>query len=232
MSRWNNPNCGFKKGHIPWNTGKKRPPFSEEWRRNISLANMSKGPKKISKRELQRAEKRRLKQLARENKVYPICKVCKQLIKHCGKKYCSYACSDKGRTNMLTKNCLICNKELLIRPSHYKKGNGRYCSRKCYGVYLTTRPPYLHPSWKGGLNKWRIKDKIRGRREYKLWKRAVKERDNFTCIWCGSKERIETDHIKPFCDYPELRFAIDNGRTLCHECHQKTESYGRHHGRA
>ena len=26
----------FKKGHIPWNNGKKRPPFSEKWRKRLS----------------------------------------------------------------------------------------------------------------------------------------------------------------------------------------------------
>jgi len=84
--------------------------------------------------------------------------------------------------------------------------------------------------WKGGINP--INNTIRKSREYKLWRIAVFERDNYTCVWCGArsgKDRkvyLEAHHIKPFADYPELRFAIDNGRTLCRECHKKTSTYG------
>jgi hypothetical protein len=82
-----------------------------------------------------------------------------------------------------------------------------------------------HPNWKGGITPtvW----KIRNSRDYRLWRTAVFERDNYTCVWCGKHGvYLEADHIKPFCDYPELRFAIDNGRTLCKECHKKTDNYG------
>ena len=79
-------------------------------------------------------------------------------------------------------------------------------------------------SWKGGITP--INKVIRTSVEYKLWRTAVFIRDNRTCIWCGSKNNIEADHIKPFCIFPELRFAIDNGRTLCHDCHRKTDTYG------
>ena len=80
-----------------------------------------------------------------------------------------------------------------------------------------------NPAWKGGI--YPENQKIRGSLEYKLWRKSVLERDNYICIWCGLSENLQADHIKPFALYPELRFAIDNGRTLCRECHNTTNSF-------
>lgn len=84
--------------------------------------------------------------------------------------------------------------------------------------------------WKGGITS--INEQIRRSLEYKLWRESVFERDNYTCVWCGARggqgKRVDlhADHVKSFAYYPELRFAIDNGRTLCVPCHKTTDNYG------
>jgi 5-methylcytosine-specific restriction endonuclease McrA len=81
--------------------------------------------------------------------------------------------------------------------------------------------------WKGGITP--VNEKIRKSTQCKVWRKAVYERDNYTCVWCGQKgtgRNLNADHIKPFALFPELRFEIDNGRTLCVDCHKKTDTYG------
>jgi hypothetical protein len=77
--------------------------------------------------------------------------------------------------------------------------------------------------WKGGLTD--INQRLRHSLDYRLWRKAVLERDGNMCVWCKSKSNLEADHIKPFSTHPELRFAIDNGRTLCQQCHRTTDTY-------
>jgi len=78
-----------------------------------------------------------------------------------------------------------------------------------------------NPNWKGGLSS--ETEILRCSLEYKLWREAVFIRDNYTCVWCGDKHggNLEADHILLFSTNPEHRFSIDNGRTLCHDCHIK-----------
>lgn len=75
-------------------------------------------------------------------------------------------------------------------------------------------------SWKGGtIAEGRI---IRGRGAYFAWRTAVFDRDNHTCQMCGQhSEGLNAHHVKPFADYPELRFDVNNGVTLCQQCHRK-----------
>jgi 5-methylcytosine-specific restriction endonuclease McrA len=77
-----------------------------------------------------------------------------------------------------------------------------------------------HPMWKGGVTP--INRKLRKSIEFRLWREAVFARDNWTCQECNKRGgELHPHHIKRFAYYPELRFAIDNGQTLCKECHKK-----------
>ena len=80
--------------------------------------------------------------------------------------------------------------------------------------------------WKGGITP--VNRSIRASTEYKKWRKGVFERDNHKCIIGGKSHgyKLEAHHIKSFASYPELRFDINNGQTLCVDCHKNTESYG------
>jgi hypothetical protein len=78
--------------------------------------------------------------------------------------------------------------------------------------------------WKGGVTKSNAI--IRMNINYRLWREAVFKRDNWTCKVCGIKGgRLEAHHIKPFAINSKSRFDIDNGDTLCKDCHKLTDSY-------
>jgi len=61
--------------------------------------------------------------------------------------------------------------------------------------------------------------------EYKVWRKAVKTRDNYECQFpgCGYNVQIhlEVHHIERLVDRPDLAFEVDNGITLCRQCHTK-----------
>jgi hypothetical protein len=77
-----------------------------------------------------------------------------------------------------------------------------------------------HPLWKGGTTK--ENNKQRASREYKRFRRAVLERDKFTCQICQKTGGdLHVHHIKRFSEFPEFRFEPSNGITLCEKCHRR-----------
>lgn len=160
--------------------GKKRPPFSEEWKKKLRDGLRKTVNEKVVGVPKSEATKEKLRQ-ARLRQVF---------------------------TPEQKKKSL----DALLRSIQLHKGD-------------------KHPNWKGGITP--ENEKIRNSKEYKLWRTAVFERDNYTCIWCGARNGkgvkavyLQADHIKPFAYFPELRFAIDNGKTLCAPCHRTTDTYG------
>ena len=85
-------------------------------------------------------------------------------------------------------------------------------------------------NWKGGITDESYR--IRRSGMYADWRAEVFKRDNYTCQCCGlrsekgSRVRLNADHIKPFAFFPDLRFELSNGRTLCEPCHRRTPTWG------
>lgn len=60
---------------------------------------------------------------------------------------------------------------------------------------------------------------IRKSPEYQTWRREVRQRDENTCRICGVQRNIHIHHVKPLEKYPEFATELDNGITLCGNCH-------------
>ena len=97
--------------------------------------------------------------------------------------------------------------------------------RLCYNAVRRKGRPCgdRHPNWKGGVTK----HMIRFTPEYRAWRTAVFQRDDYTCQGCKRRGGfLHAHHIKSQYRFPELRLVLGNGMTLCHPCHTKTDNYG------
>ena len=77
----------------------------------------------------------------------------------------------------------------------------------------------------------RVKNGARDRnsKEYKEWRKAVFERDKYTCQLCKAKGvKLNAHHKKPWSKFPQLRYDPENGITLCEKCHK---AYHKKNGR-
>lgn len=78
----------------------------------------------------------------------------------------------------------------------------------------------LNPMWRGGASSRRLK--LCNSQNYKQWRTAVFERDDWTCRKCNKRGcKLNADHIIPFFKDESLVYDLDNGQTLCVECHRE-----------
>lgn len=146
--------------------------------------------------------------------------------------------------------CEQCQSKIELRPCEAR--NRKYCSMKCtyespdyrtkrakIGAEICRKREWTdeqreivgkrfagenNANWKGGITP--INAAARQTKEIRRWRKDVLNRDDYKCVGCGSGEELHVDHIKPFATFPELRADIENGRTLCVDCHRATPTYG------
>lgn len=64
---------------------------------------------------------------------------------------------------------------------------------------------------------------------YVRWAKAVKNRDFHCCQICGiTGGDLHSHHLNAWSSYPDQRYDIENGVTLCSGCHDRFHNiYGR-----
>ena len=136
------------------------------------------------------------------------------------------------RHDALTKwsgKCRVCSiKEVSNRPEIRKNASNRAREQVLRQGGIANANKFTSEqvrgsanyNWKGGITSEHMK--IRMSSEMQAWRVSVMERDDYTCQVCKKRGgNLHADHIKPFALYPELRFDMSNGRTLCVSCHRQ-----------
>jgi hypothetical protein len=131
---------------------------------------------------------------------------------------------NKGLINKTKHTCKNCGKEFIRN-----KKLAKYCSVTCSSnAQRGGKRRYSgerHHLWKGGISRYVRYEYYTP--AYTEWRSRVFVRDNFTCQECGVKgATLNAHHIKSATYFPEYKFDINNGVTLCIECHKKTDNYG------
>jgi hypothetical protein len=121
-----------------------------------------------------------------------------------GAKFCSVRCAEDSRA-IKHKTCSVC--DVPFRP---KNRSSRFCSYAC------SKTGKNNPNWVGGTQ---------GRKVLaadKEWRRAVFERDAFTCQCCGQwGGRLNAHHLDSYHWNEGWRHVVSNGVTLCTKCHNR-----------
>lgn len=129
-------------------------------------------------------------------------------IKRSEHNFCCHECAmEFGRVKV---ECINCGKVFNKMKSQLKLFPNSFCDKQCYGEY-------------------RRRDDAKDRGQWKdvEWKRLVKERDGYICQICGTDEVLQVHHIYSWQNFPDKRFEIENGITLCRTCHWEThKKYG------
>ena len=132
------------------------------------------------------------------------------------KKYCSNKCKYEAKHNHVERECLTCGKKIKVIGSYILKGEGKYCTKKCYGISQRGKG---NPAWKGGITFGKYCSKFNDE-----FKERVRNFFGRKCMLCGKVEddrKLCVHHVtydKKACCNDKIAMFIP----LCTICHSKT----------
>ena len=138
------------------------------------------------------------------------------------------ATSERARKNLLSDESVRKARAAQLTPEYHKRSSESKRGEK-NPMYGKCRE--LHHNFDPSI----ADDERIARRsthENKLFRINVFERDNYTCQKCGDSTggNLNAHHILNYKDNPEVRYSIDNGITLCENCHKEFhKTYGWRH---
>ena len=145
-------------------------------------------------------------------------------------KYCSWDCSNKGRTTERAYSkeriCKRCSKKYL--PTQW---NQKHCSRECFLESVRKRKKIVCPTCKKEFTQTRVSQKYCSRkcgepfnkkpkRKFKkgyadlLWGELIKLKAGIQCEYCGSTKSLNSHHVFSRSNV-SLRWDENNGICLC-----------------
>lgn len=148
-----------------------------------------------------------------------ICTICK-------KEYRANSNAQKRCVECQQLKCPICEKKFIPKTRNYGQ---KFCSRRCKAISISGVEPISLQQNRGKKPRtYHLKKRHKyGSIEDRLWRKSIFERDSYTCQNCRQRGgKLQAHHIVPYRESPELRHDLNNGITLCFDCHKKTETYG------
>lgn len=114
--------------------------------------------------------------------------------------------------------CHYCNKDFIVNQS---RKTAKFCNKKCEGKWHNENfSGKNNPNYNFDITD---EERLIKRQypEYKQWRTSIFERDNYTCQECNQYGgNLNAHHIESYSNNPDLRISLDNGITLCKDCHK------------
>ncbi|HEY5587362.1 MAG TPA: hypothetical protein VIK86_00240 [Candidatus Paceibacterota bacterium] len=130
---------------------------------------------------------------------------------------------DENCKSYLNMKCLICNNEWESTADNLRSGRGcpKCAIKNNSGINAWNYNPNLTQEER------EVRRSYIGDENYSHWRNSVFKRDDYTCQHCGARNgmgkaiTLNAHHLNGYHWDKENRMNVDNGITLCKECHDE-----------